>query len=175
MTGDWHVERLDSSHQREAFDCGQESLNHFLQRFVGQYERRNLGRSYVVVRSGEKRIVGYYSLAAGSIPLAQLPPEFTKKLPKHPVPVALLARLAVDRSVQGVGIGKLMLLDCLRRCADFSQGLGIHAVEVRAINQAARRFYEKFGFVPLLDDELHLFLPMTTIHKIFPHPGGAAT
>ncbi|HLQ43127.1 MAG TPA: GNAT family N-acetyltransferase, partial [Planctomycetaceae bacterium] len=118
---DWRIERLDASHQRGEFCCGHQSLDDFIQRYVGQYERRNLGRTYVAVRIGEKRVLGYFTLAAGSVPASQLPPQVAKKLPKHSVPVALLGRLAVDESAQGRGLGKLLLMDCLRRCAEFSR------------------------------------------------------
>ena len=79
------------------------------------------------------------------------------------MPVVLLGRLAVDQTAQGQGLGETLLLDALKRCLDLSQQLGVHAVEVVAIDSQAKAFYEKYGFVPLLDQELHLFLPLTTV------------
>lgn len=168
---EWRIERLERSHRRDRFHCGQASLDEFIQRLVRQYDQRNLGRTYVAVRGNEKQVFGYYTLAASSVPPANLPADAAKKLPRHPVPVALLARLAVDRSVQGQGLGKALLLDCLRRCFKFSHELGIHAVEVHAIDESAIRFYQKFGFVPLLDSPSHLFL-LTSSLADFKSEGG---
>src|SRR5262249_41034818 len=143
--------------------CGKPSLDAFLHNFVSQYEKRRLGKTYVAVARGDKRIVGYYTLASGAIAFAHLPAKAAKKLPRHPVPVALLARLASDESAKGKGLGKMLLVDALTRCLALSEQLGIHAVEVDAIDDEARAFYEKFGFVALNDTALHLYLPIATI------------
>jgi GNAT superfamily N-acetyltransferase len=164
-TDDWKVERLAASHGREHFVCGKPPLDDFLRKLVSQYERRNLGRTYVAVRPGDLRVAGYYTLASGAVAFGNLPDASARKLPKHPVPVILLARLAVDQAAQGRGLGEALLLDALGRCLGLADILGIHAVEVDAIDGAARAFYEKFGFVPLLDDELHLFMPIATIRE----------
>jgi GNAT superfamily N-acetyltransferase len=161
----WQIECLDRSHQREEFCCGKAPLDSFLRTLVNQYEKRNLGRTYVAVRPEEKRVYGYYTLASSALPFAHLPTSASKKLPKHPLPVVLLARLAVDQSVQGQGLGRELLTDALQRCLDLSAGLGVYAVEVDAIDEQARQFYVKYGFVPLLDNDLHLHLPITTIEK----------
>lgn len=167
LMDDWSVERLDGSHQRDSFSCGKKTLDNFVRLLVSQYERRRLGRTFVAVRPGEKRVCGFYTLASGSVSFQHFPAEVAKKLPKHPVPVVLLARLAVDQMVQGSGLGRLLLLDALRRCLDLSTELGIHAVEVQAIDEEAKRFYERFGFVPLQDDELHFYLSIKTIEDGF--------
>jgi predicted N-acetyltransferase YhbS len=88
-----------------------------------------------------------------------------KKLPKHPVPVILLARLAVDRSVQGQGLGETLLMDALGRAVELSSSLGVFAVHVLAVDDAAGLFYAKYGFVSLLDDPRHMFLPISVIEK----------
>jgi GNAT superfamily N-acetyltransferase len=82
------------------------------------------------------------------------------------VPVVLLARLAVDASAQGKGLGEGLLLDALQRALDLSAGLGVHAVEVDALDESAAAFYRKYGFTPLLDDPLHLYLPLTTVEQV---------
>jgi GNAT superfamily N-acetyltransferase len=164
---DWRIERLGRSHDRSGFDCGKGPLDDFLRSLVSQYEKRNLGRTYVALRQGEKRILGYYTLASGAISFQHLPADAARRLPKHPVPVILLARLAVDRSAQGSGLGRTLLVDALKRSLGLADRLGIHAVEVDAIDAAAKAFYEKFGFVPLLDSEFHLYLPMATIKTAF--------
>lgn len=164
---EWLIERLSRTHDRAAFHCGKEPLDNFLHFLVSQYDSRRLGRTYVAVRRGETRIYGYYTLASSAISYPNLPARAAKKLPKHPVPVALLARLAVDQTVQGRGVGKVLLLDALKRCLDLSTQLGIHAIEVDAIDAEAKAFYEKFGCVALHDNELHLYLPLATVEIAF--------
>ena len=160
---DWRIERLNRTHERGEFCCGKAPLDEFLRSLVSQYEKRNLGRTYVAVAEGEKRVYGYYTLASSAVPFAHVPPKTARKLPRHPVPVALLARLAVDQAAQGKGLGAELLMDALRRCRGLAAALGIFAVEVLAIDDEARRFYEKYGFTPLLDDERHLYLPKKTL------------
>ncbi len=159
----WQFEPLDRSHQSGEFCCGKAPLDEFLRSLVSQYEKRKLGRTYVAVLPNDRRIYGYYTLASGSIPFQNLPPAVAKKLPRHPVPVALLGRLAVDQVAQGRGLGEELLMDALRRCLELSYHLGIFAVEVMALDTQAEGFYLKYGFVPLLDNNLHLYLPMKTI------------
>jgi GNAT superfamily N-acetyltransferase len=161
--GEWRIERLDRAHVREGFDCGKPSLDDFLRALVSQYEKRNLGRTYVAFREGDRRVLGYYTLASGSIDVGSMPARQASKLPRHAVPVVLLARLAVDRSVQGRGVGGDLLRDALTRSLDLSERVGIHALVVDALDAEARAFYERFGFLPLTNDEMRLFLPMGSI------------
>ena len=167
---EWQIEALAKSHERSGFSCGNWPLDEFIRTLVTQYEKRNLGRSYVAVRPGESRVCGYYTLASGAVPLLHLPALAAKKLPKHPVPVILLARLAVDQNAQGQGLGEALLLDALDRCSSMADTLGLHAVEVAAIDQSAKRFYQKYGFVPLLDVDTHLFLSIGTIRDAHRRP-----
>jgi GNAT superfamily N-acetyltransferase len=148
---------------REGFDCGKPSLNAFLQALVGQYERRDLGRTYVAVEEGDPRVRGYYTPASGAIDVGSLPAKLARRLPRHPLPVVLLARLAVDQTVQGRGLGGVLLRDALTRSLDLSEDLGIHAVVVDALDADALAFYERFGFSALTDDPMRLFLPVSTI------------
>lgn len=111
----WSIERLAAKHDRTGFCCGKQSLDDFLARYVSQYEKRNVGRTYVLVRDGEPKVYGYFTLAAADIEVADLPPELAKKLPKHPIPALLLGRLAVDQSVRGQGLGGLLLKEALVR------------------------------------------------------------
>jgi GNAT superfamily N-acetyltransferase len=151
-------------HERGEFSCGKAPLDAFLRTLVSQYEKRGLGKTFVAVERDHKRVLGYYTLASGAVPFERLPRKAARKLPKHPVPVVLLARLAVDQSIQGKGLGALLLTDALKRSLDLSRKLGIHAVEVEA---EAKAFYEKVGFIPLLDTPLHLYLPLATIEREF--------
>jgi GNAT superfamily N-acetyltransferase len=160
---EWHIEQLDPTHVRADFSCGNSTLDTFLHSLVSQYEKRRLGRTYVAVRSGERRVLGYYTLASGAVSFENLPPRAGRKLPRHPISVVLLARLAVDGTVRGQGLGGLLLADALRRCVALAEQLGIHAVAVDAIDESARTFYERHGFVPLEDNPLHMYLPISTI------------
>ena len=161
--GDWAIERLSRAHDRSGFDSGNAPLDVFLRTLVRQYEKRNLGRTFVLVRPGSPRVLGYHTLASGSISFENLPRTAARKLPGHPAPVVLLARLAVDRSVRGQGLGERLLLDALDRALTLSRSLGVHAVEVHAIDGNARRFYRMYGFVPLRDRDAHLDMPIATI------------
>jgi GNAT superfamily N-acetyltransferase len=163
--GEWRIERLNRGHVREGFGCGKPSLDDFLHTLVSQYEKRGLGRTYVALQEKDQRVMGYYTLASGAIEALSLPQNQAKKLPRHTVPVVLLARLAVDQSVHGRGLGGFLLRDALTRSLDLSDKLGIHAVVVDALDAGAKRFYERFGFMPLTDDELRLFLPLRTIRS----------
>jgi GNAT superfamily N-acetyltransferase len=165
---DWRIEQLDRTHDRDRFDCGQPSLDRFIKELVSQYEKRNLGRTYVATQGEDRRVLGYHTLSSGALAFQSLPAAAAKKLPKHPVPIVLLARLAVDRSVQGKRLGERLLIDALSRTVELSRSVGVHAVVVDAIDEGARAFYEKYGFLPLLDGELRLFLPVTTIAQAFP-------
>lgn len=164
---DWRIERLGKGHDKKHFDCGEPSLNEYLHKYAGQGARLGLGRTYVAVEEGERKVAGYYTLSSGSVAFAELPQDMAAMLPKYPIPVALLSRLAVDRSYQGRKLGERLLVDALRRCVNVSEELGVLAVEVHALNERARSFYVKYGFTQLQDDEMHLYLPMKTIRKAF--------
>lgn len=163
---DWIIEPFDKGHDRSAFACGKPELDDFIRTRVGQYEKRRLGKTFVAVIQGKKkRVIGYYTLAAGAVRFEHPPTKASRKLPKHPVPVILLARLAVDQSAQGKRRGEGLLLDALQRSLDLSGNLWVRAVEVAALDDAAVAFYLKYGFAPLLDNPKHLYLPLATIDK----------
>ncbi len=156
------IEPLSSKHDRSSFDCGESSLNIYLKQYARQNDEKGLGRTYVAVEPGQARIEGYYTISTGAVTFDQVP----EKLPKYPIPIVHLGRLAVDLKSQGKALGELLLIDALKRVTQASEQLGIYAVEVRALNENARRFYLKYGFAPLLDDELHLYLSIKTIRKL---------
>lgn len=160
---DWRIEPFRADHVRSDFSCGIPSLDDFLRLRVGQYEHRRLGKTFVAVSSTHLQVRGYYTIAAGAIAFESLPPELGRKLPRHPVPCVLIARLAVDREYQGHLLGEALLLDSLRRAESLSGELGIHAVQVDALDERASGFYRKYGFVPLEDQPLRLLLPVATI------------
>jgi predicted N-acetyltransferase YhbS len=164
---DWTIEALSKKHERASFQCGQDSLDDFIRNRVSQYEKRKLGKTFVAVPKEGTRVIGYYTLAAGGVAFEHLPSDDSRKLPKHPVPVVLLARLAVDESVKGKRLGEALLIDSLWRLLDLSERLGIYAVMVEAVDNSASGFYRKYGFVPLLEHPLRLYLPIRTIEVAF--------
>ena len=163
---EWNVEPLTKRHERANFSCGESSLDDFVRYRVNQYAKRKLGQTYVAVRGGGSAVLGYYTLAAGSVAFDDLPADSARKLPRHPIPVVLLARLAVDRSCQSQRVGEMLLLSALGRCAALSEAVGVHAVEVVALNGAAASFYIKYGFTPLIDNPLRLYLPIEVVGEL---------
>lgn len=153
---EFRIEKLDGGHPVEAFDCGQEPLNRYLMRFALTNQRANAARTYVGL-AGET-VIGYYTLAVGAIAYADAAQRLTKGMARHPVPVMLLARLAVDRHWQGQGIGSGLLKDAMRRTLLAAEIAGIRALVVHAKDGNARAFYERFGFAPSSTDPLHLYV-----------------
>ncbi len=160
------VEPLDAQHKRSDFECGVEPLDRYLKQQASQDMRRRIAALFVLVDQDIDSIAGYYTLAATAIRLAELPPEITKKLPKYPlVPATLLGRLAVDQRYQGQGVGSFLLMDALRR--SFNSEIASMAVVVDAKDDKARDFYEHHQFIPFPEQSQRLYLPMTTIAKLF--------
>jgi GNAT superfamily N-acetyltransferase len=162
----WEIARLAKWHDRVAFDCGNAALNDWLKLRAGQFERRDLARTYVAVRPGQPVVLAYYALSTHRVSFDALPADQAKNLPRTDVPVVLLGCLAVDRSEQGKGLGEHLLIDALRRAELTSGQVGVRAVEVDAVNDAARRFYLRYGFIPLRDNPNHLFLPMSVVRRL---------
>lgn len=162
----WSIVRLDASHDRSSFDCGNQMLNEWLLSRAGQYERRDLSRVYVATRPGESIVCGYYAISTHRVVFDDMSAVESKGLPRIDIPVLLIGRLAVDTSNQGQGLGALLLVDVLRRALRVSEQVGIRAVEVDAIDDTAKAFYLRFGFHSLLDDPKHLFMPIHEIRKL---------
>jgi ribosomal protein S18 acetylase RimI-like enzyme len=162
----WIIERLSKKHSRTHFSCGDADLDSYLKKYAGQNERLNISRHYVAVASSTSSILGYYTLSAGGVAWTTLPDDFRRKLPKYPVPVAHLGRLAVDETLQGQGMGEFLLVDALARVIRVANEIAIHAVEVIAATEQAKRFYEKYGFLSLIDDPRHMYLALATARKL---------
>ncbi len=160
-----HIEILNDHHNRDAFDCGEESLNKYLKQRASQDMKRQLGITHVAASADDpSRIVGYYTLAMTSVAPGTMP---EKRLPDQmPLPAVLLGRLAVDTSFKGHRLGEYLLMDSLARSERVAlSDVGAVAVVVDAL-PSALEFYGKYGFQQLADDELHLYLPMKTIRKL---------
>jgi GNAT superfamily N-acetyltransferase len=160
------IELLGDGHDRRGFDCGEESLNIFLRQHAGQDARKDISRTYVALPEGSNTVVGYYTLAAGSVDYEDLPAEASRRLPRYPIPAAHLGRLGVDRGVQGRGFGGMLLVHALRLVATLADRIGIHAVTVHALNDRARAYYLARGFLPLQDEPSHLYLPIPTARRV---------
>jgi GNAT superfamily N-acetyltransferase len=158
------VEAISESHDVSRFDCGgHKSLNDWLKRFALMNQKNESARTYVVHR--DVLVVGYYSISAGTVSVEEAPARISKGLARHPIPVILLARLAVDKDEQGAGLGKALLKDALARIAQAADIVGARAVLVHAIDEHARKFYEHFGFEPSPVHELHLLLLMKDLRR----------
>lgn len=149
------IEKLDRPHLIDAFDCGVEPLNRFLIRFALQNQQAGASQTYVAL--AESVIVGYYTLVVGQVEYDQAPQRLTKGLARYPVPIMLLARLAIAIAWQGKGLGAGLLKDAMLRTLQAAEIAGIRAFAVHAKDDYARAFYEHFDFVPSPSDPHHLF------------------
>ena len=154
------IEPLGKQHDRTAFSCGLPELDRYLARQAGQDVRRRIARVFVCTVGNSHVVLGFYTLSALSIELASLPKELSQKLPRHPVPCAPVGRMAVDRQAHGWGVGRMLLADAVKRVVSAGETVAMHALIVDAANDDAKRFYERFGFAPLTDDPMRLFLPL---------------
>ena len=152
---------LTKGHDRNSFDCGVPALNEYLKQYALQNQKKRAARTYVATRGN--RIVGYYSLAYGSVSVEEAPQSVKSGLSRHPIPVILLARLAVDSNEQGHGLGAALLKDALLRTIQAAEIAGLRAMLVHAKDDAAKSFYQKFGFEPSPIDDYHLFLRVSDI------------
>ena len=158
------VRKLAGSDVVEYFDCGQPALNQFLQRFALINQKSNSAQTYVSCHSGS--VVGFYSLTVGSVEPAAAAPRVIKGIPQHPVPVMILARLAVDLRQQGAGLGKALLKDALLRTGQAADIAGVRALLVHAKDEPARQWYLNWEFEPSPSDPFHLFLLMKDLKAI---------
>lgn len=164
--GSWSTRVVDRSHERNAFRCGEPELDAYLQRSARQNGLSDLGRTYVLSPSATpNRVAGYYTLAAGAVLVTRLPPAMARSLPGYPVPVVLLARLAIDVEFQGQRLGEALLLDAFAKARDVAEIAGTHAVLVDALHDKAADFYKKYGFVQLVDAPRTLVLSMAVVRN----------
>jgi GNAT superfamily N-acetyltransferase len=158
------VEKLRADHPIEGFDCGREELNRYLLRFAWANQQAGAAQTYIGLVGDA--VVGYYTLAVGQVTREEAPERLTKGLARHPVPIMLLARLAVSSTAQKQGIGKGLLRDAMQRTLQAADIAGIRAFAVHAKDDEARRFYEKFDFIPSPADPMHLFVLIKDVRRI---------
>ena len=157
-------ELFTETHDVASFDCGNDDLKRFLQRHALNNQRNQSARTYVALR-GETRVVGFYTLAAASAEFDVVPPRLAKGPARHPIPLTLLARLGVDSTEQGRGLGAGLLKDAFKRFLQAQAIIAARALVVQAKDERARAFYQHFGFVPSPIDPYHLFLMTKEIHE----------
>ena len=156
---------LQASHDRSTFSCGIPALDRYLREQASQDIKRRVSNCFVAANR-EGAIVGYYTLAASSVPISSLPEEQTKRLPRYPVlPAILIGRLAIDSRHQGQRIGSALIIDALQRSLQAAPAS--FALVVDAKDEQAAAFYRRHGFIPFQSRPLSLFLPMATALKLF--------
>ena len=158
------IEKLQPHHAVEAFDCGHEVLNRFLQKHAVQNQFSGGSQTYVGLV--DNIVVGYYALAVGSVEQDNATERVKKGLAKHSMPIMLLARLAVDLHWQKQGVGAALLKDATLRTLQAADIAGIRALVVHAKDNVANKFYERFDFLPSPSDALHLFILLKDVRKI---------
>ncbi len=154
-------ELLSEEHDRSSFSCGQPQLNRYLKKYALINQESDISRTYVTTK--EHRVVGYYTLAFGSVSHDDAPEKLKEGLPLHPIPVILLARLAVDIKEKGMGLGKGLLRDAMLRTVQAADIAGLRAMLTHAKNDDVKRFYAAFGFEGSPLNELHLMLSIKDI------------
>lgn len=164
----FRFEPLSKDHNRQDFSCGVDALDRYFRQQASQDQRRGLSAPHVLVDTDKGKVAGYYTLSSTSVKPTSIPSEFSTKIGRYEtVPAILLGRLAVDQSYRGQKLGTFLLLDALRRCFEISRrDIAAWAVFVDALDETARSFYERYGFIRCSDDEYRLFLPMSTIAKL---------
>jgi ribosomal protein S18 acetylase RimI-like enzyme len=165
VSGSFVIEALSSKHDRGAFACGVEPLDRYLQTQAGQDIRRRISNCFVAVIEETNLIAGYYTLAAASIPIDDLPTELARRLPRYPVvPAALIGRLAVDRNYTRRSLGLALVYDAISRTMRADPA--ILALVVDAKDETAAIFYKRLGFRPFVSRPLSAFLPLATAARL---------
>lgn len=162
------IEKLRREHDLSPFDCGKPVLNLWLQKYAWTNQQADSAKTYVAV--ARNRIAGYYSLTSGAVQKQESPQRIAKGLANHPIGVVLLARLAIDASFQGHGLGKALLFDSLKRIDEAADIIGVRAVMVHAIDDDARRFYEHFEFERSPADPFQLMLLLKDLRRAISGP-----
>jgi GNAT superfamily N-acetyltransferase len=161
---DWREEPIARHHDRKGFDCGSAELNEYLDRYARQNHESGGAKTFVAVAPAElARVLGFYSISPGAVDFTRVPARLTKKLGRYDVPIFRLGRLAIDRSMQGRGLGGELLLAAGERALAVAAEVGGVALAIDAKDEKAARWYERFGALSLLDDPLKLILPLAVI------------
>jgi GNAT superfamily N-acetyltransferase len=164
----WNFVPIDKRYQKDSFDCGYPVLNDYLKKYARQNHNKGIAKTFVAIpTSGSLKVEGYYTVNPSVIEYESMPDSFKRRIPAYPIPAVLIGKLAVDKSVQGQGLGRELLVNALLRAGSASQEIGIFAVRVDVIDLKAKEFYLQHEFIPFYDKDLSLFLPMETILREF--------
>ena len=157
---DYHIRPLDEGIDTASFQCESEPLDNYIRRYASQDVRKNVSRVFVATPENDlKKLAGFFTLSAGSVSCSSLPASLAKKLPRYPVPVALIGRLAVDNESQGKGLGSILLADACKKVSQASAVLAVVGIIVDAKDDKAISFYQHFGFIPLPNQPDRLLMP----------------
>ncbi len=170
IPGSQFVELDKTVHERKAFDCGTEELNLFLQQFAAKHRAAGISLTMVLPAEDNKAdICAYYTLSHTEIKRQSLPNSVAKRLPHYPIPVILIAQLAVDHQAHGQGLGKVTLIRALQHAFEIDEHLPSYAVVVDALDEQVHGFYKQYGFeeIDAHNHRKRLFLPMKTIAQLF--------
>ena len=157
------IDKLSREHDLSGFDCANATLNEWLRKFAWTNQQADSAKTYVAL--DDDRVIGYYALTTGSVHKHESPQRIAKGFANHPIGVVLLARLAVDQTQQGKGLGKALVFDALSRVEEAADIVGVRAVLVHAIDDAARRFYLHFNFEESPVDPYQLLLLLKDLRK----------
>ncbi|MBK9161020.1 MAG: GNAT family N-acetyltransferase [Nitrosomonadales bacterium] len=161
----YRIGPLDASIDTASFQCGREPLNDYICRYAPQDVRRNVARVFVATPEvNPRQLAGFFTLSAGSVSCSSLPASLAKKLPRYPVPVALIGRLAVDKQFQGKGLGAILLADACQKVVQASAVMAVAGIIVDAKDDEAIAFYEHFGFIPVQGQAERMLLPASLFH-----------
>lgn len=158
----YNIRPFDKTVDTASFSCGQPQLDEYICRYASQDIKRNVARVFIATPVHDTdQLAGFYTLSAGSVSCSDLPLSLAKTLPRYPVPVALIGRLAVDSHFQGKGLGSILLADACQKVANASTALAVVGIVVDAKDKTAVGFYQHFGFISLPGQPDRLLLPAT--------------
>ncbi len=160
----YRIKPLDAAINTVDFSCGHAQLDDYIRRYATQDVRRNVARVFVVTPvNNPQQLAGFFTLSAGSVSCTSLPESLARKLPRYPIPVALIGRLAVDVGFQGKGLGSILLADACQKVVQASSVLAVAGIVVDAKDEQAVAFYKHFGFVPLPASVNRMLLPASVL------------
>ena len=165
MKEDYKIEPLSKGHDRKSFDCGNDALNDFFLKRASKDHKSGLSPCFVITNGN--KVLGFITLSMASVEREYFTEDQIRRMSKYPnLPVTLIGKMAIDREYQGNGLGKELLMNAFLRILKASEDIGTIAIIVDPKDEMAKRFYMKYGFLPLIDSE-RLFLPMETIKEAF--------
>ncbi|HEY9701824.1 MAG TPA: GNAT family N-acetyltransferase [Allocoleopsis sp.] len=152
---------------RDKFDCGIAELNEYLKKYAKQNDKKGIAKTWVAISDNNNGdVLGYYSISMAELKQDSLPEDYREKLPRYPLPVIRIGKLAVAKSMQGKGLGETLLIDALSRGIRLAEDIGVYGFTVDAINEKAKNFYLNYGFIPLRDRQLSLFISLKNLQEL---------